>query len=241
VAIDREYVLREIKRTAHENGGVPLGMDRFRKETGIRERDWRGRFWARWSDALLEAGYSPNSFNKKYDDQFLIEKYLGIVRRLGRNPTDSEVQLATNSDSSLPSAKPFRRFGTKARLIGKVAEYCRQQGELDDVLKLCEAAATSSSLSNESANANSATIGFVYLLKSGRYFKVGRSNAAGRREREIALQLPEKANTVHVIRTDDPPGIEAYWHKRFESKRKNGEWFELDRDDISAFKRRKFM
>ncbi len=84
-------------------------------------------------------------------------------------------------------------------------------------------------------------MGFVYLLKSGRFYKIGKTNAAGRRERELAIQLPEKAATAHVIKTDDPTGIEAYWHKRFEAKRRHGEWFELDRADVLVFKRRKFM
>ncbi len=79
------------------------------------------------------------------------------------------------------------------------------------------------------------------ILKSGRYYKVGKTIAAGRRERELAIQLPEKANTVHVIKTDDPSGIEAYWHRRFDARRKNGEWFELNSSDVRAFKRRKFM
>ena len=84
-------------------------------------------------------------------------------------------------------------------------------------------------------------VGYVYLIKSGRHHKVGRTNSVGRRERELEIQLPEKAATVHVIKTDDPVGIEGYWHQRFADRRRNGEWFELSREDVAAFKRRKFM
>jgi hypothetical protein len=66
-------------------------------------------------------------------------------------------------------------------------------------------------------------------------------NAVGRREYELAIQLPEQAKTIHIIRTDYPTGIEAYWHRRFDAKRKNGEWFDLVAADVKAFRRRKFM
>ena len=78
-------------------------------------------------------------------------------------------------------------------------------------------------------------------MKSGKYYKIGRSSCAEKREYEISLQLPEKATLVHKIKNDDPPGIERYWHERFKDKRKGGEWFDLRPSDIAAFKRRKFM
>jgi hypothetical protein len=109
---------------------------------------------------------------------------------------------------------------------------------------LCDTARSSAAEVESQRNVGKSkanSVGYVYLIKSGRYHKIGRANSVGRREYELAIQLPERVKLIHRIRTDDPAGIEAYWHKRFEEKRSNGEWFKLDSADIQAFKERSFM
>jgi hypothetical protein len=80
-------------------------------------------------------------------------------------------------------------------------------------------------------------VGFVYLVQSGRFHKIGKTRHIGRRSYELALQLPERLELVHTIRTDDPEGVERYWHDRFAHLRANGEWFKLGRSEVTAFKR----
>ncbi len=240
-AVNKQHILKEIRRTAEENGGTPLGWRKFFSETGIREADWLGRYWPRWSEALREAGFSPNQLTSAYEDAELIDRYIGVVRKLGRLPATADLRMETRTAPNFPSDKTFARLGSKAELVAKVLDYCRAREGFDDVVAICTAYEPRSRVSDPESQSVEGEIGFVYLMKSGRFYKIGRSNAAGRREREIALQLPEKTKTVHVIRIDDPVGIEAYWHKRFESKHKNGEWFDLESADVTAFKRRKFM
>jgi hypothetical protein len=58
--VTRDYILAEIRRTTAENRGVPLGKQRFSALTGVKRHDWFGKYWAKWSDALREAGFTPN-------------------------------------------------------------------------------------------------------------------------------------------------------------------------------------
>ena len=64
--MDKGFILAESKRTAAQNGGVALGRERFEKATGIAQNDWYGKFWSKWSDAVREAGCTPDVYQQAY-------------------------------------------------------------------------------------------------------------------------------------------------------------------------------
>src|SRR5437763_16291937 len=96
--MNKDHIIGEIRRTAKANGGVALGWRRFEAETGIRYYDWFGQYWARWGDAVREAGFEPSRMSEAYDDGFLLGQLALLTRRLGRVPTHSDVCLATKND-----------------------------------------------------------------------------------------------------------------------------------------------
>lgn len=239
----KDYILAEIRRTARENDGNALGRMRFWKETGIKESDWLGKFWSKWSDAIIEAGLSPNSMQRAYGTAEIFEPLIRFILEIGKFPTRPELRMKARSTPNFPSHNTFDRNGRRG-LAEALLQYCEENQGPAEVVTICEQVLMVSP--DEAAGANvepqgGVDYGEVYLVKSGRHFKIGRSNHFGRRSYELALQLPEEAKLIHKIRTDDPIGIEEYWHKRFKDKRTRGEWFDLTSEDVKAFKRRKFM
>jgi hypothetical protein len=238
--MDRQHIIREIQRTAKANGGVALGCRRFEEETGIRYHDWYGKHWTRWGDAVREAGFEPNRMTEAFGEPYLVEQLAILTRRLGRVPTLGDLRFATNNDPEFPSDTVFRRLGLKAQRAAHVLAYCEANPGNDDVAALWRQVHTTEPAADVGeAEDVPATVGYVYLLKHGsrREYKIGRTNNPLRREGELGIQLPEKCEPVHYIQTDDPEGVEAYWHRRFASKRKEGEWFALTPQDVRAFKR----
>jgi hypothetical protein len=232
-------ILNEIRRTAPPNGGPALGMRAFERETGIRHTDWLGIHWRTWGDAVREAGLEANSFTPTMDEAHLFSKYALLTRELGRAPAQVDMRMMRRRDSTFPADAVFtRRFGSYAGLRARTLEWCSQNEEFADVVQLL-VSATGVRRPTTNARAADTPIGFVYMIKHGSRaeYKIGRTVNPVRREGEMRLQLPERVNPIHYIETDDPSGVESYWHSRFASKRKEGEWFALTPDDVRAFKK----
>lgn len=234
----KQHIIDEIRRTARD--GRALGKERFFAETGIREQDWSGKYWVRWSDAVREAGLEPSVMNPAMADEELLGKLAALVEELGHYPVNAELRLRARTDPAFPSHNTFRKFGGKGQVAARLMAFASASGN-DRLRSICANLAIQEVGDEVQPETSEDVFGWVYLLRSGRFYKIGKTNALGRRERELAIQLPERATVVHSIKTDDPFGIEAYWHRRFSDRRKNGEWFELTAADVSAFRRRKFM
>ncbi len=236
--LSKEKIIDLYQDLVKEMGGKPIGQKIFKRETGISNYYWEGGYWRTWSAFQEEAGYIPNTPNSKIPDVILQCRFAELALEMNQIPTRADLMLKRKDDPSFPSLKAYGRWGDREKLLEKVVEYCEREEKFAPVLGLLKDG-FSNSLDHR---LDSLCIkGFVYLLRSGKNYKIGRSNAVGRRLRELAIQLPEKPNTVHVIETDDPEGIERYWHRRFEEKRQGGEWFVLSPEDVRAFKKRKFQ
>ncbi len=233
---NKHEIIEAIRQTAIDNGGMPLGQVRFEKETGIKPHEW-GKHWARFGDAQKEAGFIPNQRQRAYANEFLIEKMIGIIRKMFKFPTWREIEVERSNDKELPTIKAFSRLGKTEQLAEKIIQYCNGRDDYHDVIELCRPVIEKTKGDKSVGSDINQEIGEVYLFKSGRYYKIGKTSCTVRRGSELRIQLPEKITLIHSINTDDPNGIEAYWHKRFELKRKNGEWFDLNSNDVKAFKR----
>ncbi|HET7302845.1 MAG TPA: GIY-YIG nuclease family protein [Candidatus Saccharimonadales bacterium] len=235
----KDDILAEIKRTATENDGKPLGVARFEQVTGIRPYDW-GKFWARFSDAQKEADYEPNTLVGSFTDEHLLIRMAALTRELQKYPTNKEMRLKRYSDPDFPNSKVFERFGSKQSLVQKLLAFSQANEEYADIVPILTplVAPGGDSIDDGSNDAVVDSYGFVYLVKGhpGEY-KIGRTNLVDRRLSELGATASIEQTLIHEIKTDDPAGIEAYWHRRFADKRMKGEWFKLTAADVKTFKR----
>ncbi|MCU7490075.1 MAG: GIY-YIG nuclease family protein [Ignavibacteria bacterium] len=240
----KKEILKAIKNVANSKGKLDVGVKTFCKQYDITEY-MINKYWLKWSDAVKEAGIKPNTMKvEKYTDEELLSKLIEFIREIGKYPTDAEIKMKYYKyQKSFPYYQLFyKRFGRKSELMERLLIYCKGKKELSDIQTICRKEYKIIAPQNKIVKTDEKyNYGFIYMMKSGKYYKVGLSCDVERRKKEIGLKLPEEPKLIHKIETDDTFGIEKYWHRRFVEKRKNGEWFLLSKEDVKAFKSRRTM
>ena len=194
---DKQFILSEIQRTAAINNGTPFGVRRFETETGIAEHDWRGAHWARWSDALAEAGFGPLEWTTGSSVAEILEELAKLVRQYRRYPTNSEILLSKRKNEKIPTPKALvRKLGARADAIRKLCDYCSSRDEKADVLAILaeenlQAAAEDDPTKSNIGARKLRPSGHVYLVKSGRLYKIGQTANRWQRMNQLDRQTSE--------------------------------------------------
>jgi len=238
----KDSIVQRIREIAASQGGK-VSFRTFIGESGIKDNWLRGQEWfTSWNELLVELGLETRDFHVMRTPRKIIAKAVAeLATRQGEWPTEDALRRERKRNASFPSLgiiAPLRRSGELAKLIVAL-------GQEDSQFSVAAKIATLQVPSGNDFGAIADTEkvkGYVYMLRSGRRYKIGKSTDPSRRYREVRLELPEETNQVHTIPTDDPAGIEQYWHRRFASKRiRKTEFFELEGSDVQAFRRRKYQ
>ena len=78
--------------------------------------------------------------------------------------------------------------------------------------------------------------GYIYVLRAGDYYKIGRAKNPDSRIRQLKIQLPFPVEVVYLFACEDYVAAEAYYHWLFASERVNGEWFLMEEHDLAPFR-----
>jgi len=229
-------ILSKIREVAGNNGGKPPGVARFEATTGVKRHEWQGKIWRNWSDAIVEAGFAPNDLQGAWDEEEILRIIAEISKAIGRFPSSSDLKFELHHRPNSPNPKTVLAKWNMSGLAAALTDYAGRLGE-QDVEAYARAYTPPKRGRDDDTDTSVNALGYVYMQRHGADYKIGFTSSLNKRGRQIQIELPQEIELVHSILTDDPAGVESYWHKRFATKRTRGEWFKLTKADVSAFKR----
>jgi len=94
-----------------------------------------------------------------------------------------------------------------------------------------------SPLNTERGKSANGKTGYIYVIKSQGFYKIGRTRALGSRLRPYISENPLSIEVVFTFFVYDCMEVERILHLEFESKQERGEWFLLDDSDLVRIQR----
>lgn len=73
---------------------------------------------------------------------------------------------------------------------------------------------------------------YVYIIQCAQYYKIGIAENVKDRFSAIKSATPFEMKIINSFESDYPEKDEQKLHEKFKKKHKQGEWFELNKEDI---------
>jgi hypothetical protein len=96
--------------------------------------DW-GRYWPKYADAVIEAGFIPNLPWTKYPEGFLEKKMIPVIRKSGGYPTINQMRIEHIDNPDFPY-NAIKKRGQD--FIRELVRYCEKKPGYDDILEICQ-------------------------------------------------------------------------------------------------------
>jgi len=229
-----DQIIAQLKAAIDRNGGQPPSLRSFFQGTGLNQRDLVRAGWPTYGALLKSQGFQPGGMKRGYTDEEIFRPLAELALRLGHFPTQNEREVERHRNSAFPSTEAYIRRGRGALLEHALREWCEATNSFPDLVPSLKRAGAAVRASGPVVK------GYVYMLRdgsSGKRVKIGKESVEGARQAAAATWI-ENPKAIHRIATDDPEGIERYWHERFKKEGKHvvREWFDLLPSDIAAFK-----
>lgn len=77
--------------------------------------------------------------------------------------------------------------------------------------------------------------GYVYIVKSLGYYKIGMTSKQSERVKALRVSLPV-LKLINQFACKDRQRVESYLHKKYKKQQVKGEWYKLTKEDIQWLK-----
>jgi len=231
----REYIIEAYEKLKQKLGRQP-SLDEFYENTRVTAHYMLKGGFRTYNQLVEEMGDTPKSFfhGGKTEDSYLIS-YGDMVRAL--NPIPSSQDWIFHNGNPTPNNYKRKFKVTKWDQIAfKFYDYAKGKEEWKDIIKLIPEAKSVLPPAQERVNEEC----YVYLMldsKNG-YYKIGISNEPEWREKTLQSEKPsiKLIAAKKFINRRIAANIEKALHDSYSHRRKRGEWFQLDQEDIDEIR-----
>lgn len=231
----KEYIKEAYEKLKKKLGRQPSSTEFYDNTTVSLHHLLNGGFRT-YSQLVEEMGDAPKSFFRTVitEDSYLIS-YGNMVRQLNRIPSTTDWVFHKGAPHMSNYMKKFK-VTRWIHIANKFHDYAKDKAEWKDIIGLLPEANAKPQIILPKDNEEC----YVYFMlddKNG-YYKIGISNEPEWREKTLQSEKPsiKLIAAKKFVNRRIAANFEKALHDSYSHRRKRGEWFQLDQEDIDEIK-----